>query len=388
MTFAGRVRAYCAVVLLSTLSVFAQATRQDSANSHPTLSRVPQTRLAHLRHGVNLSEWFAQVFDPQGYTKEHFLTHTTDQDIALIKSLGFDHVRVSVNPQPMFHSGHADELPPEYLAFLDNAVNMILKQGLAVMIDVHPDGDFKARLANDDNFVPQFADFWRGLAHHYANFDPEMVFFEIMNEPEIRDRYRWEGIQAKMAAAIRENAPRHTLIATGARWSADDELLFLEPLPDPNVIYTFHFYEPHVFTHQGATWAESYWHSVTGLAYPSDRANAEKVAANVPEEINRLYVLRYGMEHWDAERIAMEIGQVAAWAKRRNVPVVCTEFGAYRKYTDPSVRAAWISDVRTTLEKNQMGWTIWDYSGGFGVVTKKDGHASIDELTLKALGLR
>ena len=60
-----------------------------------------------------------------------------------------------------------------------------------------------------------------------------MVFFEILNEPEIRDRYRWVGIQAKMAAAIRENAPRHTIIATGARWSADDELLFLEPLPDP-----------------------------------------------------------------------------------------------------------------------------------------------------------
>jgi hypothetical protein len=30
---------------------------------------------------------------------------------------------------------------------------------------------------------------------------------------------------------------------------------------------------------------------------------------------------------------------------------------------------------------------MWDYSGGFGVVTKKDGKAIPDEITLKALGL-
>src|SRR3954469_13654727 len=64
-------------------------------------STVPASRLAHIRHGINLSEWFAQVYDPKGYTKEHFESWTTASDIALIKSAGFDHVRLSVNPQPM-----------------------------------------------------------------------------------------------------------------------------------------------------------------------------------------------------------------------------------------------------------------------------------------------
>src|SRR5262249_1450611 len=287
------------------------------AQVSPPLSAVPANRLTHLRHGINLSGWFGQVYDPKGYTKDHFHTYITEPDIALLESWGFDHVRLPVNPQPMFRSGHADELPPEYLGYLDEAIRMILKHGLVVMIDVHPDSDFKARLANDDNFVPQFVDFWRGLAAHYAKFDPNLIFFEILNEPEFRDRYRWQGIQSRLAAAIREVAPQHTLIATGARWSADDELLFLEPLPDPDVIYAFHFYEPHVFTHQGASWGENYWHSVRGLAYPSDRQNADGVAAKVPDEINRLYVLRYGMEHWNTHRIEMEVAQVAAWAKRR-----------------------------------------------------------------------
>ena len=65
---------------------------------------VAPSRLAHLRRGINLSEWFAQVWDPKGYTKEHFQTWTTSDDIVLIKAAGFDHVRLSVNPQPIARS--------------------------------------------------------------------------------------------------------------------------------------------------------------------------------------------------------------------------------------------------------------------------------------------
>ncbi len=341
---------------------------------------------SHLRHGINASSWFAQVYDPKGYTKEHFQTYITAQDIALMKSMGFDHVRLSVNPQPMFQSGHADQLPLEYLGYLDTAVKMIQDRGLAVIVDIHPDSDFKAKLENDD-FVEQFADFWRALARHYANSDPGMMFFEVLNEPEMRDRFRWSGMQVKLAKAIREGAPRHTIVASGARWSANEELLFLEPLPDSNVIYSFHFYDPPVFTHQGATWSVNYWHDVKHLAYPSNRESAERAAAAVPDGINRLYVLRYGMEHWDAARIDMEISQVSEWAKHRNVAVICDEFGVYREDADPADRAAWLTDVRTSLEKHNISWTVWDYNGGFGVVTKRDGRWVPDEINLGALGL-
>jgi endoglucanase len=107
----------------------------------------------------------------------------------------------------------------------------------------------------------------------------------------------------------------------------------------------------------------------------------------VPDEINQLYIFRYGMEHWDADRIDMEIGQVATWAKKRNVPVLCDEFGVYRKTADPKDRAAWIHDVRTSLERRGIGWTMWEYSGGFGVVTKGKDHPAVDQMTVEALGL-
>ncbi len=344
-------------------------------------------RAEHLRHGFNLSHWCAQAAGGQ-YTKEHFDTYDTAQDMALIKSMGFDHVRFTLNSEPMFRRGQADRIPPEYLRMVDAAVKMILDQGLAVIIDIHPESDFKAKLASDDAYVEQFGDYWRALATHYSTLDPDKVFFEILNEPEFRDRYRWAGVQARLARAIREGAPKHTIIAAGANWSSLNELLFLEPVQDPNVIYNFHFYDPHIFTHQGATWSTNYVHYLSKLPYPSTPENVKSAVAEEPDAVNQLSVIEYGLDRWNAERIDAEIAVAATWAKRWHVPLTCNEFGVYRLAAAPEDRAAWIHDVRSALEKYGIGWTMWDYAGGFSVVLRKDGATTVDDVTLKALGLK
>ena len=382
----SRVKLRVAFLLLSGLVAACAAAQTGGAASGK--ASLAFARAEQLRRGINASEWFAQVYDKRGYTPEHFQAWTTAEDIGLIKSMGFDHVRLSVNPQPMFTAREPNKIPAEYLASLDAAVKMILDHGLAVVIDLHPESDFKARLAKDDDFVERFADFWRALAEHYSTWDADRVFLEILNEPEFTDRYRWLGVQVKLAAAIREGAPTHTIIAAGARWSNDDELVFQEPLHDPNIIYNFHFYEPHIFTHQGATWGAYYWHWLRGVRYPSTAESAERVAALVPDEVDRLQVIRYGRDRWDAARIESEMKQAAEWARRRGVPLVCNEFGVYREYSDPQDRAAWLRDVRTALERNGIGWAMWDYSGSFGVVTKKDGKAVADDGVLRALGMK
>jgi endoglucanase len=382
----GRLTQQLAFVLFAVLpgcDASAQTYTTDVAKASPAFARA-----GRLRRGINASEWFAQVYDKRGYTAEHFQAWTTADDVALIKSLGFDHVRLSVNPQPMMNTRVPDKIPADYLVFLDAAVKMILDHGLAVVIDLHPDSDFKARLAKEDDFVEHFADFWRALGAHYATWDAERVFLEVLNEPEFSDPYRWLGVQMKLAAAIREGAPAHTIVAAGARWSDDDDLVFQEPLHDPNVIYNFHFYEPHIFTHQGATWSAYYWHFLRGLTYPSSPESAERVVALVPNEVDRLQVIRYARDHWDAARIESEMKQAAEWAQRRGVPLVCNEFGVYREYAGTQDRAAWLHDVRTALEHNGIGWAMWDYSGSFGLVMKQEGKAVADEGVLRALGLK
>lgn len=345
-------------------------------------------RAEHLRRGINLSHWFAQVFDPKGYTKEHFDTYDTLQDMALIKSMGFDHVRFTLNCEPMLRRGQTDRIPSDYLAMVDAAIKMILDQGLAVIIDIHPESELKARLAADDGVVEQFEDYWRALAKHYSTLDPDRVFFEVLNEPEFKDRYRWEGVQMRLARAIREGAPNHTIIVGGANWSSITELLFMEPLRDPNVIYNFHFYEPLIFTHQGATWTTNFEHYLSKVPYPSTPENVQAAMMQAPDAVNQQAILRYGLDRWNAERIDAEIAIAEVWGKRWHVPVTCNEFGVFREAATPEDRTAWIHDVRTALEKYGIGWTMWDYAGGFSVVNPKDGTRVPDDLTLRALGLK
>lgn len=349
---------------------------------------VASSRAMHLRHGINTSGWFAGVYEPEYYDTKHFETWITAQDLALMKSIGFDYVRLGVNPEPMFKMNRPDEIPDDYLKHLDDAVKLILDNGLAAMIVLQPDSAFKAKVTIDDGLVPQLADFWRTLAHHYSTWSPDQVFFEILNEPELADSYRWLGIQAKLAAAIRRGAPQHTIIAVGPRWSSDEGLVFLEPLRDPNVIYSFHFYEPHLFTHQGATWGAYPWHWVNGLRYPSTPEQAAQVASKVPDPVDQLAVIRYGYDGWNAARINGELVQVNAWAREHGVQVICDEFGVYRAKTNPEDRAAWITDVRTSLERNGIGWAMWDYTGNFGLVVKEDGKTAVDPTIVRALGLK
>src|SRR5437879_12930340 len=63
-----------------------------------------------LRRGLNLSHWFAQARSAHGYNQEHLTTYTTASDVALIRRLGFDHVRLSVDPALVFTPGNVDFL--------------------------------------------------------------------------------------------------------------------------------------------------------------------------------------------------------------------------------------------------------------------------------------
>lgn len=347
-------------------------------------------RAQHLRHGINTSEWFAQ--SPGHYTPERLAAYTDEKDIALIKQLGFDHIRLSIDPDPLmqpFVWNPQSAATNSFVTALDKIVNAAESNGLAVIIDIHPESDFKRRVREDGSFAGKFADLWRALAAHYAKLNPDLTYFEVMNEPEDEDANQWMGIQGQLVTAIRSVAPQNTLIVSGARWSDISELLQLEPLADPDLIYNFHFYTPHYFTHQGASWSSNLaMHLTKTVHYPSKPDDAAHLRDEVPNYLEKYQITQFAYDNWNAARIASEIDIAAEWAKQNHVPLTCNEFGVYRKYAPAEDRAAWIRDVRSALEKDSIGWTMWDYRGGFGVVTKQDGGAAQpDHAILQALGL-
>jgi hypothetical protein len=354
-------------------------------------------RATHLRHGINASMWFAQ--SPQDYSAARTDRYIDNADIQLIARLGFDHVRLSIDPTPLTRQPvGADGLNAEFLGRIDRAMDQMLASGLAVIVDVHPEEPYKFSLRTGTDGVAHFEAMWAALAAHYATRNPGMIFFEVMNEPEVEDDFRWQGIEAQTIAVIRKSAPQNTILAVGAHWDSLQDLLHLTPFADGNLIYNFHFYEPYEFTHQGAGWATGWWRYTHGVPYPaSDRTAADQATmAQVLQEIpatgagaaDRLELERYFLNDWNARHIRLLLDAAAQWGKAHGVPIVCDEFGAFRDHSQPAARAQWIHDVRTALEADGMGWTMWDYRGNFGVVTKAEGQAAVpDPIVVKALGL-
>jgi len=343
-------------------------------------------RAQHLRHGVNASIWFAQ--SPNDYSAQRTDSYIDASDFALIAHMGCDNVRLSIDPEPLTRRPQVDGLNAEFLGRLDKAVDGMIANGLAVQIDIHPEETYKFRLREGREGVDRFVELWRHLAAHYASRDPELVFFEVMNEPEVQDAYRWQGILARTVAAIREVAPKNTILAAGGSWDSLQDLLALTPVADGNVIYTFHFYEPYEFTHQGAGWTANYYRYTHDIPYPTDDAAMAPSLAELQVPADRLELERYFLDHWDARHIRLLIDTAAEWSNAHHVPIVCNEFGAYRDHVQPAARAQYIHDVRTALEADGIGWTMWDYRANFGVVTRESGTPVPDAAIVTALGLK
>jgi endoglucanase len=225
------------------------------------------------------------------------------------------------------------------------------------------------------------------LAAHLAPRDPDTLFLEVLNEPVLADVQAWAAIQRTLLAALREGAPYHTLIATGHRWSEIPELLELEPVEDPNVVYNFHCYEPHIFTHQGATWGVPYWEQLRRVPYPVNTDAIEALLPTLTDEEAKAGLTRYHEGGWNEGKMTAWIRQAAAWGQQHQVPLTCNEFGVYRAKSLPAHRLAWLTDVRTALESYGIGWTMWDYAGGFSVVNTIEGRRVADAGTVEALGL-
>lgn len=364
------------ILLLAVLTFSFPATTQSPAPS-PAWQRVQ-----HLRHGINASEWFAQSHD---YSLQRLSTYTTLDDIALMRRMGFDHVRVSVDPAIFDCHGVWTEC--ERVKALDGVVAKALSLDLAVIIDLHPNSEFKHQLATDNFAAEKLRLLWGSIAAHFVAIDPDRIFFEILNEPELKDPYRWVGVQERTIEEIRRRAPRHTIIVSGAAYSDVGDLIVLPQLNDENLIFNFHYYEPHLFTHQGAGWGVPFWTDLRDVPYPLTPESVPKALAEQQDSLAQWELTEIAYGHWNRDRIAGEMHFVAAWAKTHHVPLTCNEFGVYRVFANAGDRARWIEDVRRALEENGIGWTMWDFRGGFGVVTKQNGTTTPDETILHALGL-
>ena len=321
-------------------------------------------------HGVNLGGWLSQNADT---SKTHYNQFITEADIAYIASLGLDHVRVPVDYVVLeTEDGQRKE---EGFAYIDRCLSWCQANGIRMILDLHKtygysfdplDKTDKTIFFSDPALQERFYDLWRTIAKRYGSQSDTMAF-ELLNEivePEVAQA--WNQIALHAIAEIRKSAPDTWIIFGGTMYNNVLSVPKLANTDDRKVVYTFHSYEPLIFTHQGAYWVEN-MPSDFRISYPADIAeyqSASKILS--PELAGAIYakdLTQMGPEFFEtlfqpALRIAAE----------RDIPLYCGEYGVIDLADDAS-KIRWASDICSVFDKYQIGRAYWNYKEkDYGIV--------------------
>jgi endoglucanase len=271
-------------------------------------------------------------------------------------------------------------IDPLFFMFLDSAVSWAEALGLYLVIDNH---SFDPANATSPAVEDILLKVWSQVASRYSCHGP-LLAYEILNEPHGIANDTWCEIQSRAIEAIRNVDRRHMIVVGGSEWNAISGLLALPTYDDDNLIYTFHFYDPFIFTHQGATWCGPGIPDLAKIPFP---AGSGRMPALPPAAANTWVAEAFATYARSASRdaLAASFDKVVRFSRDRRVRVFCGEFGVYARNSQDADRVRWYAQVTDLMVARGISRTSWDYFGGFGVFAKDD-MTTFNSGVLRAMG--
>ena len=349
--------------------------KDDIIDGNPV---TPAVVSAPFSRGVNFSGWF-ETSDAQRIPFNQY----TENDFINVKSLGADVIRLPVRLHDMTNGSPDYQLASIFLRLLDMAVNWAEKHQLYIIIDNH---SFHPVNPTQSDIGKVLIPVWEQIAQRYKNRSGYVVY-EILNEPHGIPDDLWGEIQGRAIDAIRKYDQKHWIIAGGTDYNSFNKLTAIPKYKDPLLIYTFHYYDPFLFTHQGANWSPPLEH-LSGVPFPYDPKRMPKV----PLKLRGTWAeggLQNYQQNASANHLMDILDRVTAFSNERNVPVFCGEYGVFIPNSNNEDRVTWYEFITKALDRRNISRTSWDYYGGFGIFNdglKGDFYSDLNVDIVKALG--
>jgi endoglucanase len=322
--------------------------------------------LSNYQHGINLGGWLSQFRE---YNHYHFSNALAEEDIKKLASYGMDHVRLPID----YIILESDETPFEYkeqgFKYIDNCVNWCKKYGLNVVLDIHhaPGYSFGTLDSNtlftDRKMQLRFLKLWEAIAKHYIN-EKENIIFELLNEVVEPDSTRWNKLAKKLVTAIRTIDKDRYIIIGGNHYNSINELKNIDILDDEKIIYTFHFYEPFIFTHQKASWMDITKAMTEEQRYPAEVIDLIPLIKNGPKEITESpqakQFLSMTTPYLDKELIRKLLKPALDFMNQTGKPLYCGEYGAI-DHAPLKSRINWHKDFSALMNEYNIARACWTY---------------------------
>lgn len=281
-------------------------------------------------------------------------------DIDKLHTLGFRDIRLPIS----FKNQFKNTSKRKFLKRLKRIVKYIKKRKMTLIV-CYFDNEINAKTLDKD--LISLSTNWVVIAKKikkYHNF----VYYEILNEPNLYPK-EWDKLATKVISEIRKVDKKTKIVIGATNYNSIYELSRKIPYSFNNLIYSFHFYEPFLFTHQGASWVGNQ-NKTIGLPYPYETL---KMPVIHEEIIGTSGEKNYKMYNKTANKIALshKIKIVADWAKEHNIILWCTEFGAIKSIAT-KYRCNYYKDLLSVLKEKNIKSYLWEYNGNFGIKNDKD----------------
>ena len=307
-------------------------------------------------HGVNLGGWLSQC----DYSEERLDGFITEPDFKQIAAWGFDHVRLPVDYNVIQNADGT--MKEEGLRRIDAAFALCEKYGLHAVLDLHKTQGFSfdAGEKEDGFFASEkyqdyFYTVWECFAKRYGALH-ERVAFDLLNEVTFPEYLpAWKRISREVVRRIRAYAPETLILLGSYHWNSARTLPELDAPYDARVVYNFHFYEPHSFTHQGAYWMPELVDK-KGIPYAESGAS----------------------EAFFEDFLAPALAK----AEKEGAQLYCGEYGVI-DVVPPEEAIRWFRALHAVFERHGVARSLWSYKQmDFGLSDKRMDGVRDELLTL------
>ncbi|MGC8829241.1 MAG: glycoside hydrolase family 5 protein [Verrucomicrobiia bacterium] len=346
-----------------TLTIYARSIPSPAENVMRRI--ISKTTQAHslakkFTRGVNLTRFLE--LNPEENFNEPYI-HT---DFQMIKSEGFDHIRIPVGFHYYAEATNNYTLNPIIFSKIETVItNAFLNDLNVILCWSNFDGFRKDPLKNTNIFFKV----WKQISEYY-NLYPENLAFELIDSPpsSIDDKSLYL-IYKQSIELIRELNHERVLFVDAPEGSVKYLGKLNLPYDDNNLIVSVKLFEPLYFTHQGLAVDGMELKKLSGIVFPAPpskplvlslddlphQAKAFLAAYNnLPAEVNpcsKISFLHY-------IKIAKQ------WSEYFGRPIYFAGFGVSAT-ADENSRAKYYSQFRKTLEESNIGWAIYDWKFEF-----------------------
>lgn len=312
-----------------------------------------------LYRGINLGGYLSQC----NHEVSHYETFILEPDIRQIASWGFDHVRLPIDYMVLEQEdGTVCEAGYEYI---DRIVEWCKKYHLDLVLDLHKayGYDFNDAgkgngntLFTEESAKKRFVALWAKIAARYGR--NSHVAFELLNEVVEKENAKlWNQLIDRTVSAIRQITTDTLIIYGGIQWNSVKTLKLLEKPADKNIVYTFHFYEPLLFTHQKAYWVAN-MDPDKEIAYPQTMDYYKKESASLGYQGE--VVTKAASTQMGKPFIREMIQEAVEAAQKADVKLYCGEFGVIDQAPFEDTYR-WFQDVNDIFEEQKIGCCLWTY---------------------------